>query len=96
MTDLFEGPHGLTVTCDNPRARAHEHADYNRVKLSVQADVRQNQDGSFTVVMQGKNNLADITFVKRNEEAEPTPPPPIPKLSRTAAIEAEVAYRRRK
>lgn len=68
MTDLFEGPHGLTVTCDNPRARAHEHADYNRVKLSVHADVRQNRDGSFTVVMSGRNNMSDVTFAKEKAQ----------------------------
>lgn len=64
MNQILEGPHGLTVTCSNPRAKAHEHAEYNRLKLGIHADVRQNRDGSFTVVMSGRSNMADVTFVK--------------------------------
>lgn len=75
MTDMFEGPHGLTIVCDNPRQRAYDHAEYTRLQFKAESEVRQNKDGSFTVVLAGKLGLSDITFTKQHPAASPATEP---------------------
>lgn len=73
MSEMFEGPHGLTIVAEHPRQRAYDHAEYTRLQFKAQAEVRQNRDGSFTVVMGGTLGLSDVTFVKQNNHDAPPP-----------------------
>jgi hypothetical protein len=56
---IYQGPHGDTVTVDDPRLSAYKQAAYIRLKLGRNYCLTANEDGSFTVSGDG---LQPITF----------------------------------